>query len=122
MKNVYVIGVGLIGGSLALDIKAKDSNSKIFGIDINNDHLDTARELGVIDQNSNYDGLVNADLVIVSIPVDKAVEEIPKILDAISDDTLVIDVGSTKFPICAVVKGHPRRRNFLATHPIAGTE
>ena len=92
MKNVYVIGVGLIGGSLALDIKAKDSNSKIFGIDINNDHLDTARELGVIDQNSNYDGLVNADLVIVSIPVDKAVEEIPKILDAISDDTLVIDV------------------------------
>ena len=60
--------------------------------------------------------------MIFSIPVDKAVLELPTVLDAISDTGLVFDVGSTKFPICKVVENHPKRRNFLATHPIAGTE
>src|SRR5690606_24061174 len=58
----------------------------------------------------------------LSIPVDRAVTELPKILDAISDNALVLDVGSTKAPICKAVETHPRRRNFLAAHPIAGTE
>uniref|UniRef100_UPI004049DE1C prephenate dehydrogenase n=1 Tax=Gelidibacter sp. TaxID=2018083 RepID=UPI004049DE1C len=122
MKNIYIIGVGLIGGSLALDMKAKDKGIKVFGIDLNNSHLDEAIQLGVIDDKATYQDLQNADLVVLSIPVDRAVAELPKILDVISDTTLIMDVGSTKSPVCKAVETHPRRRNFLATHPIAGTE
>lgn len=122
MKNVYIIGVGLIGGSLSLDIKEIDKNVKVFGIDTNDAHLDEAIQLGLIDAKATFDDLHTADLVVLSIPVDRAVTELPKILDAISDSTLVLDVGSTKAPICKAVETHPRRRNFLAAHPIAGTE
>ena len=122
MKNIVVIGVGLIGGSFALDIKEKHPKVKIHGIDHNDSHLDEAIQLGLIDAKTTYDDLHNADLVILSIPVDAAVLELPKILNAISDTTLVMDVGSTKLPVCKAVENHERRRNFLATHPIAGTE
>ena len=122
MKNIYVIGIGLIGGSLALDIRAKYEAVVIYGIDINEHHLKEAQELKVIDERAGYADLKNADMVILSVPVDIAVSELPKILDAISDDTLVIDMGSTKFAICSAVANHQRRRNFLAAHPIAGTE
>ena len=122
MNNIYIIGVGLIGGSLALDIKELNKNAVIYGVDKNEKHLEEAIELGVIDKKSSIEDLKNADLVVVSIPVDATVQELNNILDAISDTTLVIDVGSTKEDICKIVENHPRRRNFLATHPIAGTE
>ena len=122
MNTIYIIGVGLIGGSMALDIKSKYKHAKIFGIDTNVSHLDDALQLGVIDEKASYSDLQAADLVILSIPVDKAVSELPKVLDAVSDTTLVIDVGSTKLPVCRAVEHHEKRRNFLATHPIAGTE
>src|SRR5690606_2329845 len=122
MKKVYIIGVGLIGGSLALDMKAKDKSIKVFGIDLNDAHLDEAIQLGLIDDKATYQDLQHADLVVLSIPVDRAVAELPKILDAVSDTTLIMDVGSTKAPVCKAIETHPRRRNFLATHPIAGTE
>ncbi|WP_456436953.1 prephenate dehydrogenase [Psychroserpens sp.] len=122
MNNIYIIGVGLIGGSMALDIKSNNKQAKIFGIDINDSHLDQALECNVIDEKATYDDLKEADLVVLSIPVDKAVLELPKVLDAISETTLVIDVGSTKHPVCKVIENHNMRRNFLATHPIAGTE
>ncbi len=122
MKKVYIIGIGLIGGSLAMDIKTKYADSQIFGIDINNDHLSKAKQLGIIQESALYSDLKGANLVILSVPVDIAVVELPKILDAIGGDTLVIDVGSTKQPICDAVKNHGNRRNFLAAHPIAGTE
>ena len=120
--NVFVIGVGLIGGSLVLDIKSKYSEAKIFGIDTNENNLEKALELGVIDEKSNFDALVNADIVIVSIPVDVQLEIIPKVLEQINDNCLLIDVGSTKEQICKLLEKHPKRRNYLATHPIAGTE
>lgn len=122
MKNIYIIGVGLIGGSFALDIKARNPNVKIFGIDHKEAHLKEAITLKLIDAIATYEDLKDAELVVLSIPVDAAVTELPKILDAISDATLVMDVGSTKLPICMAIANHPRRRNFLATHPIAGTE
>jgi prephenate dehydrogenase len=78
--------------------------------------------MGLIDSIAKRDGLVEADIVLVSIPVDSLVEELPAILDAVGDHTLVMDVGSTKLPVCRSVEEHPRRRNFLACHPIAGTE
>ena len=122
MKNIYVIGVGLIGGSFALDLKSNMKDVSVFGIDTNNSHLDEAIQLGIIDNKANYNDLKNADFVMVSIPVDVAVNELPKILDAVSDQCIVIDVGSTKSDICKAIDSHPKRRNFLATHPIAGTE
>ncbi|MCD2260718.1 prephenate dehydrogenase [Psychroserpens luteolus] len=122
MNNIYIIGVGLIGGSLALDIKSNYNKASVFGIDANNDHLQQAIALNIIEDEASYDDLHNADMVVLAIPVDKAVLELPKILDVISDQTLVIDVGSTKLPVCKAIEDHKRRRNFLATHPIAGTE
>jgi len=122
MKNIYIIGIGLIGGSLALNIKKLNPNAVIYGIDNNAEHLEEALSLNIIDAEAKIDDIVNADLVVLSIPVDSSVIELPKILDNISDDTLVIDVGSTKTDICNVVANHPKRRNFLATHPISGTE
>ncbi|TXE06842.1 prephenate dehydrogenase [Gelidibacter salicanalis] len=122
MKNIYIIGVGLIGGSLALDIKKHDASIKVFGIDHNDAHLEEALQLKVIDAKATYEDLKKADLVILSIPVDAAVKEISEVLNSVSDDTLVMDVGSTKAEICKAIDQHPKRRNFLATHPIAGTE
>ncbi len=120
--NVYIIGVGLIGGSFALDIQEHFKDARIYGIDINETHLQEAKELGVIHQSADYEDLENADIVIVAIPVDVAVKVVPKVLDLCNDDTLVFDAGSTKSKIAKVVETHSRRRNFLATHPIAGTE
>ena len=120
--KVYVIGIGLIGGSMALDIKALQPNSTIFGIDNNEKHLQEAIELGVIDVAGKMEDLVSADFVILSVPVDVAMVVLPTVLDAIGDDTIVFEVGSTKMPICEAVANHPKRRNFIATHPIAGTE
>lgn len=114
MNNIYIIGVGLIGGSLALDIKELNKNAVIYGVDKNEKHLEEAIELGVIDKKSSIEDLKNADLVVVSIPVDATVQELNNILDAISDTTLVIDVGSTKEDICKIVENHPRRRNFFS--------
>ncbi|RZN84304.1 MAG: prephenate dehydrogenase [Winogradskyella sp.] len=122
MKNVAVIGVGLIGGSFALDIKDKFPNVTIYGIDNNEIHLEEAITLGVIDKTTSIDELSQNDLVIVAIPVDATLSLLPKILDNVSENTIVLDVGSTKEDICLKVKNHPNRRHYLAAHPIAGTE
>ena len=120
--NVFVIGIGLIGGSMVLDIKSNYPEATIYGIDTNENHLDTALALKVIDQKATFDDLEKADIVIISIPVDVQLAVIPKVLDMVSDNALVMDVGSTKEDICLAVKEHPKRRNYLAMHPIAGTE
>lgn len=122
IQNIYIIGVGLIGGSLALDIKNKRPEVTVYGIDNSEDHLNQALELGVIDHKAVLEDLDKADLVVLAIPVDASVIVLPQVLDKISDFTLVADVGSTKSDICKVVENHKRRRNFLAMHPIAGTE
>lgn len=122
MKNIYAIGIGLIGGSLAIDIKKHNPDVVIHGISRKDSTLETALSLNLIDKKATLDDLAHADLVIVSIPVDATVKLLPTILDKISDNALVVDAGSTKEAICKAVESHPRRRNFLAMHPIAGTE
>jgi prephenate dehydrogenase len=122
MKNIYIIGVGLIGGSLAIDIKNKYPDVVIHGISRKETTLDEALALKLIDKKATLEDIVHADLVIISIPVDATVKLLPSILDNIPDTGLVIDAGSTKADICKVVENHPKRRNFLAMHPIAGTE
>ncbi|TRZ44384.1 prephenate dehydrogenase [Robertkochia solimangrovi] len=120
--NLFVIGLGLIGGSMAIDIRNLNEDFRIFGIDNNPDHLDEALTLGLIDEKAEFDELHKADMVIVSVPVNAALKVVPEVLEKVNDEALVIDVGSTKSNICSLLSEHPRRRNFLATHPIAGTE
>jgi prephenate dehydrogenase len=120
--KVFIIGTGLIGGSIALDFKSIYDNATIFGIDANDNHLQEAKKLHIIDEMATHNDLSSADIVIVAVPVDVALVILPNILDSINENTLVFDVGSTKNPICEAVENHPKRRNFLACHPIAGTE
>lgn len=122
MENIYIIGVGLIGGSLAKDLRRQYPKARIFGVDTTPDHIADAIAIGLIDEEGSIEAMQEADLVILSIPVDIATVVLPKILDHIGDSTLVIDMGSTKAAICECVKTHEKRRNFLACHPIAGTE
>ncbi len=120
--KVFVIGIGLIGGSLAIDIKAAFNEAVIYGVDQSETHLDSALALGVIDQKASLATIEQADVVILAIPVDAAVAVLPAVLDSTHDDCLVFDAGSTKQRLCEVVAAHPNRRNYLAAHPIAGTE
>jgi prephenate dehydrogenase len=117
-----IIGLGLIGGSMALDIQKLYENVTIIGIDSNEDHLNEALSLGLIHQKGNLNDDLDGDFVILAVPVDVALVLLPKILDVVSKNTLILDVGSTKHPICECVANHSNRSNFLATHPIAGTE
>jgi len=120
--NICIIGTGLIGGSMALDIKSIYAEAVIYGIDVNEKNLNYALQLGIIDKKAKNEDLYSADLVIVALPVDIGLVIIPEILDTVGVETLVIDVGSTKLPICEAITNHKNRHNFMATHPIAGTE
>ncbi|WP_046743758.1 prephenate dehydrogenase [Kordia zhangzhouensis] len=120
--NVYIIGVGLIGGSISLDIQEHFSEATIYGIDSDTAHLEEALQRKLIHQKATLPQVKNADIVIISIPVQASIKVIEHVLNEVKDDTLVIDAGSTKEQICQSIENHPKRRNFLATHPIAGTE
>lgn len=119
---VYVVGIGLIGGSMAIDIRAAYDGVEVYGVDADPSHLQEAIDSGIVDAEGCYENMRTADVVIVSVPVNVMLSELPQILDAVGEDTVIYDVGSTKEPICEVVKDHPKRRNFMAAHPIAGTE
>jgi len=120
--NVFIIGTGLIGGSMSLDIQLNDEQAIIFGIDANESYLEAALHLGIIHHKAVMADLKLADFVILAVPVDIGLLILPEVLNAVGDDTLVFDVGSTKLPICEAAAAHPKRHQFLATHPIAGTE
>ncbi|WP_340203695.1 prephenate dehydrogenase [Ascidiimonas sp. W6] len=120
--KIAIVGLGLIGGSFALSIKRAHKDAEIFGIDNTQENLLMALSLRLIDKEISYPELYNVNIVIVAVPVNVSIEILPKILQAVSDNTLVFDVGSSKELICHTLRSHPKRRNFLATHPIAGTE
>ncbi|MDT0677069.1 prephenate dehydrogenase [Autumnicola musiva] len=120
--KVYIIGIGLIGGSFALDVKENFPEAKVFGIDASEPHISKAKELKLISESAVMADLKNADVVFIAVPVDASIEVTKKVLDEIGENTLVIDAGSTKSKLCAAVSEHAKRRNFLAAHPISGTE
>ena len=122
MKNISIIGVGLIGGSFALNLRALYKDAFIQGIDQNNAHIAEAIDLGLIDKKGNLESIGQSDLVVLATPVNAALKLLPNILDRLSPKALVVDMGSTKSTICQAVDGHPKRAQFLANHPIAGTE
>lgn len=120
--HIICIGIGLIGGSLAVDCKAVLPQATLTGIDTNRTNAEKALELQLIDRIGDYTDLETADLVILAIPVDASVAVLGSILDRIPEDCLVFDASSTKAALCQEVADHPKRRNYLAAHPIAGTE
>lgn len=120
---VGIIGIGLIGGSMALDLKQRGFASKIIGMDNNPDHLKLAKSSGMIQQEGDIPEIASkCDLIIIATPVDVAPEILQNLLDQVNDDTVIIDVGSTKEFISSAVENHPRRKQYVACHPIAGTE
>ena len=121
MNKIAVIGLGLIGGSLALELK-KSSWATIYGIDKNEDHLQKALDLGIIYEKATLDIVSEVDVVIIAVPVNVIPDISVAVLDLIGQDTLVFDVGSTKVAVCDAIRNHPKRKNFVALHPIAGTE
>ena len=121
MKKIAVIGLGLIGGSLALELK-KVTWATIYGVDNNPKHLQKALELGIIYKKASLNIVKEVDIVIIAVPVNFIPKLALEVLDLIGDKTLVFDVGSTKNDVCKAVKNHPKRKNFVAVHPIAGTE
>jgi prephenate dehydrogenase len=120
--NIGVIGLGLIGGSFALAAKEHLEDVVLYGADQNQAHLEEAIESGIVDQSLSPELYPNMDVMILAIPVNAASLLVLNILDQINDNALLFDAGSTKASICKIVSLHPKRNQFLATHPIAGTE
>ncbi|MGJ3236184.1 prephenate dehydrogenase [Marivirga sp.] len=124
VNSLSVFGLGLIGGSFALVVKTQFPDIKIYGVDQNPDHAKKALELNLIDEikSSNDIEVLESDLIILATPVNAIKEILPQLLSNISSNSVVLDTGSTKSSICKTVKNHPKRSQFVAAHPIAGTE
>ncbi|MFS4470726.1 prephenate dehydrogenase [Chryseobacterium sp. T20] len=121
--KISIIGVGLIGGSMALRLREKNIASFIYGIDNNTQHISDALDLKIIDAGVDLEhGIKNSDLIILAIPVDAARKLLPSVLDLVTDQQTVMDAGSTKAGIVNAVKDHPKRSRFVAFHPMWGTE
>ena len=122
MMKIGIIGIGLMGGSFALDFRSKNKNSKIYGLDNDQKSLDYSIKNKIVDELLSDENCRHLDFLIISVPVHYISNIVKKYLNHISKNTLVIDLGSTKKSICDSLKNHPKRDQFLPTHPIAGTE
>lgn len=120
--NIGVIGLGLIGGSFALAAKKHITDVVLFGGDKKINNIKEAIEKGIIDYELKSKDYAKMDILILAVPVDAATDIVLNLLDKINDNALLFDAGSTKYSICKMVKLHPKRNQFLGTHPIAGTE
>ncbi len=122
--TVTIIGLGLIGGSLALSLRQHGLAAHLIGVEEGPDHAHRALALGLVDEiAADLPAAVRrADFVVVAVPMDAMLAVLPRVLDATGPRQTVIDVGSTKAALLAAVAGHPRRGRFVATHPMAGTE
>jgi prephenate dehydrogenase len=121
-KKIAIIGVGLIGGSLALQLNEKGLASTITGVDNDPEHAAQAVELELVDQMADLDEAISgSDVVILAIPVDTIAKILPPLLDKL-DKQILVDLGSTKSALVNNVKEHPKRGRYVAAHPMWGTE
>ncbi|MGY8923141.1 MAG: prephenate dehydrogenase [Flavobacteriales bacterium] len=120
--KIGIIGLGLIGGSFALAAKKYINGVSLYGQDYNPENLTEALQLGILDYSLEVQDYAMMDIIVLAIPVDASLGIGISILDQINDNALLMDVGSTKAAICKKFELHPKRNQFLATHPIAGTE
>ncbi|WP_319270864.1 prephenate dehydrogenase [uncultured Draconibacterium sp.] len=118
-----VIGLGLIGGSIARDLRKSGFATELIGVDASEQHAAKALEIGLVDRIEQLEEAVNdTDLVIIAIPVNHELKVLPQVLDLIGSGTTVTDMGSTKKVIVDLVANHKRRKNFVPGHPMSGTE
>ena len=120
--KVGIIGLGLIGSSLALKITEAYNDITIYGEDISESNLNYTIENRIISNKLEEKDYSKLDILFVAIPVDQVLKVLSPILDKVGENTLVVDLGSTKKPICDLLNSNQNRRKFLAAHPIAGTE
>jgi len=118
-----IIGLGLIGGSMAIDLRKAGVATELMGVDLNSANALRAVERGLVDRIETEDKAIGqADLIILAIPVNAMTQLLPSILDGVKAGAVVIDAGSTKGSIAKAVTHHSKREQFVAAHPIAGTE
>ena len=121
--TIGIIGLGLIGGSMAIDLRRNKFADHFLGCDNDNLNAMTAQRIGLVDEIVPYEELIKkSDLIILSVPVSAALRMLPDILDKITDDQYVTDVCSTKERLNDSVHYHPKRKNYVASHPMSGTE
>lgn len=125
--RVGIIGLGLIGGSMAIDLKRKGFADEIVGVESEPVNASAAEKIGLVDRVVGFDECIRqCDLIVLAVPVGAAVRLLPQVLDAFDvpdgENRVVVDVCSTKEHLARSVKYHPRRRQYVATHPMAGTE
>jgi prephenate dehydrogenase len=122
-KKVGIIGIGLIGGSIAKGLRASGWASELIGIEANPAHAIKALSLRLVDEVLPLsEAIERVDILVCATPVDILVQIIPNVLDQLKPGQIVIEVGSTKTPVYEVLKNHPKRAQFVSTHPMAGTE
>jgi len=120
--KITIVGLGLIGGSMAIDLKKRKFASYIIGVDNNILHANIALHNGIVDEILTWEKAISkTDIVILAVPVNVAHKILPKILDAL-DNQIVTDVCSTKARLAKLTENHPKRGNYVACHPMAGTE
>jgi prephenate dehydrogenase len=122
--TVAVIGIGLIGGSLMVDLRKRGFADRIIGVDTNMHHKNIAQLCGLIDEHDSLENAIEkSDFIILSSPVNANCNMLPGILDVIAGTSkIVTDMGSTKASIARASVGHPARGRYVAVHPMAGTE
>ena len=124
--KVGVIGLGLIGGSMAIDLKRKGFAQEVLGVEAEPLNAAAAQKIGLADRVVPLQECVEeSDLIILAVPVGAAVKMLPEILDIFASqnaEKVVIDVCSTKEHLSRAVKYHKARKQYVATHPMAGTE
>jgi prephenate dehydrogenase len=120
---ITIIGIGLIGGSISISLQENGFAQKVIGVDALREHEKKAVRRYLIDEALPLEAAVaQSDIIIVSTPVDIMLKVIPQVLDLISDQQVVVEVGSTKEQLLAHLKHHPKRSRLVASHPMAGTE
>ncbi len=108
---------------MAIDLKRRGFADKVLGVEADKVAAQAAMTIGLADEMVSLEDCVDrSDIIVVAVPVGAAVKMLPEILDRIKEKKIVIDVCSTKEHICAAVKYHPARKQFVCTHPMAGTE
>lgn len=119
--KIGIVGLGLMGGSLALSLRKLSFVSSIYGLDHNTDHQKEALRLKLVEKIIDFDELCTLDLIILAIPVNGIIKSLQALEGKVSETTTIIDLGSTKE---VIVKAVPPsiRKNFVAAHPMTGTE
>jgi prephenate dehydrogenase len=121
--KVAIFGIGLIGGSIAKDLRESGFASAILGVEQSPAHAQTALDLGLVDKIVAKEiAVTQADLIILTIPVNALINELIYVLGNMKADAVVTDLGSTKGIIIDGIKDVMNRNRYVASHPMAGTE